>query len=127
MCAVFILDWQGTVHVPRKKGIMLHAYDTCIGEYDRIVFSMLSVSRLNTSNLMKNYLAELLSNVLGDDIELYSECLQCPDSFSADPYETILDLISYSVRSDGTSLFLPKRSRKLFIASGRLKFAQYIR
>ena len=113
VCAVFILDWQGTVHVPRKKGIMLHAYDTCIGEYDRIVFSMLSVSRLNTSNLMKNYLAELLSNVLGDDIELYSECLQCPDSFSADPYETILDLISYSVRSDGTSFIFTKTQQEV--------------
>lgn len=98
--AVFILDWQGKAVTAKKKGVTPFSFESCIGDYDRVVFAMLASSKVQENAFLRNYLAELVSNVVGNDIELYTECIHRYKAFLRDPYETAMDCVSSSLRSD---------------------------
>lgn len=100
--AVFVLDWQGIQLGKRWKGINNCSFDGYIGEYDQIVFSMLASSSVQEEVFLKNYLAELAVNVIGNDVELYAECFKHYKAFMFDPYQVIMECQKQAYRSDGT-------------------------
>ena len=111
--AVFILDWQGKTQTSRKKGVSQFSFDDYIGEYDRVVFAMLASSSVKGDTFLKNYLAELASNVIGNDIELYAECIEHYENFIRDPYGTTMQCAHNSLRSDGSVFQFEKSAEQV--------------
>ena len=99
--AVFILEWQGEKTTISKKGIHAFSFDDYINEYDRIVFSMLASSSVKEGPGIKNYLAELASNIAGNDIELCAACIGRFKEFLKEPYSVIRKIVDNEYRSDG--------------------------
>lgn len=99
--AVFILECRESGQAPLKKGIKIFSFDDYIGEYDRIVFAFLASSSIRESLVIKNYIAELVSNVSGNDIELCCECIREYKLFLGDPFTFIRMTIAKKTRSDG--------------------------
>lgn len=108
--AVFIVEWIGKGHALRKKGIKTYSFDNYISEYDFIVFCTLTSSSVRENAFIKNYLTELVINVVGNDIELCAACLENYKKFLLDPYGVICDIIHSKIRSDGSAFeFLQKQ------------------
>lgn len=108
--AVFILDWTGKTITTKKKGVMQFSFDNYIGDYDRNVFAMLASSEIKENALIKSYLAELVSNVVGNDIELYAECVHRYKEFLCSPYETVMNCADISCKCDGSPFLFQKSS-----------------
>ena len=87
--AVFVLNWQGTDKMSRKKKLGFINYDSFVGEYDHLIFAMMASASIQQDTLPKNYLAEMLVQVLGRNIEMYLECLDRYEDFLNDPYATV--------------------------------------
>jgi hypothetical protein len=73
-------------NVRGKKGITVVSYDDMIGDYDRFVCCMLASSRISESDRMKKYLSELISNVIGNNIEMCERIIKDYKEFLASPY-----------------------------------------
>lgn len=101
--AVFLLEWSEKKPVPLKKGIRVLSFDDYLGEYDRIVFAVLASSDIKENVFIKNYIAELVSNISGNDIELSAECIKGYKDFLEDPSHFIEEVINNKTRSDGTA------------------------
>lgn len=101
--AVFILDWNGTSQVSGKKGLKTFSFDEFIGDYDRVVFAMLASSSVKERPFVQTYTAELVSQVVENDIELCAACLRNSKRFLADPYKEIKRITEFEKRSDGTT------------------------
>lgn len=106
--AVFILDWKGKPITTKRKGIVPFSFDSYIGDYDRNVFAMLVSSEIRETVFIKDYLAELVSNVIGNDIELYAGCFSQYREFLCNPYETAVDCANTSCKCDGSAFLFPK-------------------
>ena len=107
---VFILEWSNNTQPPIKKGIKVFSFDDYIGEYDRIVFAVLASSDIKENLFIKEYIAELVSSVTGNDIELCAECIRGYKTFLENPGEYIKQIIVNKTRSDGTDFFYDKDS-----------------
>lgn len=60
---------------------------------------------------MKNYLTELASVVVSDDIELCAMCIGCYRDFLRDPHAAVTWIVESEVRSDGKNFeFLKSRT-----------------
>lgn len=105
--AVFILEWRGERIKTSRKGVRPVSLDDFINEYDRIVFSMLATSSIKETIIVKNYLAELASNVAGNDIELLAACIDMHVQFLNDPYTVIREIVDTEYRSDGSEYIYP--------------------
>ena len=99
---VFLIEVRGAL--PTTNGrIEILSYDNMIGPYDRIVFNMLAAADVRLPNgLMKQYLAELVSSVVGNDIELSAECVKRGEHFLFDPRGVIQSIVEEQRRSDGS-------------------------
>ena len=106
--AVFILEWVGNGQISVKKGIKVFSFDDYIGEYDRIVFAVLASSGIKEIPFIKTYIAELVANVVGNDIELCAECIQHYKEFLEDPLAFIKKTMREKVKSDGTCYIYDK-------------------
>lgn len=111
--AVFILEWAGNELVPVKKGIRIFSFDDYVGEYDRIVFAVLSSSSIKENSFVKNYIAELVANVSGNDIELCAECIWHYKEFLENSWKLIQTIIAEKVRSDGTVFCYTKTAEEV--------------
>lgn len=111
--AVFILEWAGNELVPVKKGIRIFSFDDYVGEYDRIVFTVLSSSSIKENSFVKNYIAELVANVSGNDIELCAECIWHYKEFLENSWKLIQTIIAEKVRSDGTDFCYTKTAEEV--------------
>ena len=107
--AAFVIEWHGDKNIRAKKGIRLISLDDYIGEYDRIVFATLAASSIKGDTFLKDYLTELTTAVVGNDIELAAECIKNYRSFLKNPAECIAMIIENNLRSDGSE-FLFERS-----------------
>ena len=112
-CAVFILEWAGSGNVPVKKGIKSLSFDEYIGEYDRIVFAVLASSSIKDNAFIKSYLAELVSNVTGNDIELAAYCIQYSKQFMENPSAYIRLTVDERLRSDGSHFLYNKNFEEI--------------
>lgn len=101
--AAFIFDLFSNETVSPKKGIKLFILDDYIGEYDRIVFSVLAASEIKENGFIKSYLAELVSNIAGNDVELCAECINHYSEFLKSPIECIHRICATNVRMDGSA------------------------
>lgn len=99
--AVFILEWQGERVKKSKKGIRIISFEDYINDYDRMVFSMLASSSVREPVEVKDYLAELASNIAGNDIELSAACVKKHKEFLRDPHTVINEIIKNDQRSNG--------------------------
>ncbi len=99
--AVFIFDWQGAEKPSLKKGFTLFSLDDYIGDYDRIVFAVLASSSRRETPFLNSYLAELVSTMIGNDIELAAECINDREAFMSDPLACIRKIVANGLRSDG--------------------------
>ncbi len=121
--AVFILVLEGEEQINNKKGIKSFIYDDYIGEYDRVVFSMLASSRVKKGTMRQYYLAELVSKVVENDIELCASCIKNERRFLADPYSEIQRIITDDRRSNGEEYVFLKNetevSRSIWLAQIR--------
>lgn len=101
--AIFILEVQDGGSLGKsKKGIRKLAFDQNISAYDRFAFCALSASDSNTcKEYLRPYLAELVSAVCKDDIELCAECVRKGTLFLKDPETAINQIISEEHRSNG--------------------------
>ena len=99
--AIFILEVHG-FYGRSPKGIQKLVFDQAITAYDRFAFCALAASDSNTCReYLRPYLAELVSTVCRDDIELCAACIQKGVRFLKDPKNTLKQIISTEYRSDG--------------------------
>ena len=101
--AAFVLEWSEEGSVQHKKGITVFSFDDYIGAYDRIVFAVIASSSLRVDDVLKEYIAELVSNVVGNDIELSAICIKNYKAFLENPNQFLESVSNTQRRSDGTS------------------------
>jgi hypothetical protein len=106
--AVFILELCEGKKLSKIKGINALTFDNYIGEYDRIVFAVLASSGIKEPSFIKNYTAELLANVIGNDIELCAECVQGYRAFLTSPLTFIQGVVAEKYRSDHSEFVYEK-------------------
>lgn len=100
--AVFILETNDETLVRKtKKGITGIVYNKEMNLFDTYTFCTLAVSGMQGKIYLKNYLAELVSNICGNDIELCAQCIKRGRQFLADPLGAISTIKTEESRSDG--------------------------
>jgi hypothetical protein len=111
--AVFIMEYCGSGQPPKKKGIKVISFDRYIGEYDRIVFAVLASSRIKENFFIKKYVAELLANIIDNDIELCAECVQQYEVFLESPLSCINKITTEKRRSDDSEYIYEKNESEV--------------
>ena len=101
--AVFVLE-MNEKDLPNKvgRGIKQVIFSKQISTYDKYTFCTLMASEVNCGEYLQPYLAELVSSVCANDIELCAECIRRSSDFLKDPMSVLMDIIISSVRSDGS-------------------------
>ena len=106
--AVFILETdEDFIRKIAKKGVNNIVYSKEMNDFDTYAFCILAASGLSSRGYLKNYWAELLSNVCGIDIELSGKCLEQEKNFLENPYKVLKDIVEKEIRSDGKPFFFP--------------------
>lgn len=101
--AVFILETQDADFQRKaRKGIKKISFDQTINAYDKFTFCTLSSSETGCREYLRPYLAELVSNVCSDDVELCAACMREWKKFLQNPEQTIRSIEKEDFRSDGT-------------------------
>ncbi len=94
--AVFLLEAaEGAEEAGKDKAFKTFCYEKAINHYDRFVFNLLLAAEVNVgsaSTRIRQYLAELASNVTEGDVELGAECIERGKEFLADPYGALRDI-----------------------------------
>ena len=85
-----------------RRGIRKINYEKEIEHYDNYLFNMLAASSLKESELFKRYLAEAVSIMLPDDVELSSVCIGYGREFLNSPIQVIRNIVESESRSDGS-------------------------
>lgn len=99
---LFLIETHVDINLCEKKGIKRISYRKVIEYYDSYLFNMLVTSRLKEKEIFKQYLAEAVSNILPDDIELSSLCVSYARQFLNDPLEIIRRIVETEYRSEGS-------------------------
>lgn len=89
---VFLLEAENEADIAKKKNMHVFAYEKEIGAYDYFVFNLLLATEYGGSTYGKQYLAELVSYVVGADVELSAKCIRQGENFLANPYEIYKEL-----------------------------------
>lgn len=98
--AVFILETKAE-KIEHRKNISPISLEDFINDYDYVVFAILAASPIKEGLDLKTYLVELISNIVGKDAELSSECIEQYGDFLINPLKTIEKIVQKS-RSNGT-------------------------
>jgi len=103
--AVFIIELPSNTKVLPHKGFDFIKYDDYIHSFDRYVYNTLVASSIDDNNRVKQYLAELISEVSGNDMEIATICgsERGYESFMRDAAAFLKD-IEGTPRSDGSSI-----------------------
>lgn len=99
---LFIIETYEEKNISNKKGIKHISFEKEIEYYDYYLFNMLAASDLKGSQLFKQYLAEAVSTMLPNDVELSSRCILHGKAFLENPLEVIERIVDEEYRSDGT-------------------------
>lgn len=84
-----------------KKGIKNLIFNQSIGEYDKYAFCALAASQTTCKDFLRPYLAEIVSSICSDDIELCAACVSRGKEFLESPVDTINMIVRDYFRSDG--------------------------
>lgn len=96
---VFVLETADEALARRaKKGIAKISFDKEISAYDKYTFCALAAAEAGCKEYLKHYLASLVSNLCGDDIELCGLCVKNAKSFLADPAGTLAGLTARRIK-----------------------------
>ena len=120
---IFLIETRSKNNLQEKKGIRNISYEKEIEYYDNYLFNMLAASSLKESALFKRYLAEVVSTVLFDDVELASKCVGYGRNFLENPIETICQIVENELRSDGTEFTfkMGEKSMQEYIWEAQIK------
>lgn len=88
--ATFLIECITNKSVKGKKGVTVISYDDKIGNYDRFICCMLAASLISETDRMKKYLSELISNVIGNNIEMCERIIKDYKEFLDDPYAFVI-------------------------------------
>ncbi len=112
--AIFILEInEEGMERKAKKGIKTIAFNQNIGDYDKYAFCALAASETNCKEYLRPYLAELVSILCSEDVELCAECVEKGMEFLKNPYQTIKSIIETDVRSNGEEYQFDKTEKEM--------------
>lgn len=89
-------------------------YKKEIEYYDNYLFNMLAAGSLKESVVFKQYLAEAVTLLIPDDVELSAECIRRGRAFLENPIETLTEIMESELRSDQTSFSFVVNEKQLF-------------
>ena len=92
--ARFILETRSDCKYKICKGLRYADIFDNIQGYDVFTFCALASSYVDIKNYIRPYLAELISNICGKDIELCAKCIENSKQFLTNPIETAIYLSS---------------------------------
>ena len=101
-CAVFVLEVRNDSIQQIPGGVESISFDSSISAYDKYTFCALGIASTGYSTSMKAYLAELISNVCTNDVELCAACIRYGIQFAKNPLECLQLIESTENHSDGT-------------------------
>lgn len=112
--AIFILEVHDNISKYKiKKGIKKISFDQNIGAYDKFAFCALVATENNCKDYMRPYLAELVSNICNEDIELCAECVSAGKNFLNHPDTVIHSITSQKTRSNGEHYTFSKKKEQI--------------
>lgn len=114
--AVFILETvEDGTRRRAYKGLQLIGYDDWIDAYDKFAFCTLACTDAEIKPYLKPYIAELVSNICKDDMELCAACIRHVQEFLRSPSDTLQQIGKEETHADGTPFYLRKEREKLEI------------
>lgn len=85
---VFIVETTEKFTEPSRAGVEIFSYAERITEYDCFAFNILTAAEFcRANNLTKQYLAELVTRLVGGNVELGAACMSRSDEFLRAPCE----------------------------------------
>lgn len=99
-----------------KKGIKNLIFNQKIGDYDKYAFCALASSEIRCKEYLRPYLAEVVSSICGDDVELCAACVLRGMDFLSSPVQIINDVLESSHRSDGERYFFNKSKDEITVS-----------
>ena len=91
---VFLLESGANFSKRSVNGVEILSYDRTIGDYDSFAFNILLASEFcNDNDLMKQYLAELVTQLVGNDVELGAACVKRSEDFLRNPREVFKEIL----------------------------------
>ena len=103
---LFIIETHEECKVSKKQGIQVISFEKEIEHYDNYLFNMLAAGSVRGTDLFKQYLAEAVSTMLPNDVELSSQCILHGKKFLENPLKVIQTIIEQEVRSDGSNFHI---------------------
>lgn len=114
---IFIMEvHDDSIARKSKKGIKNLIFNQKIGDYDKYAFCALASSETRCKEYLRPYLAEVVSSVCGDDVELCAACVLRGMEFLSLPDQTINDIIESCHRSDGECYFFNKSKEEITVS-----------
>lgn len=105
--AAFIIEYRGDdLTINNKRKLQTISLKNELSEYDTYVFNMLIVGTVKLSPDMKQYIAEVLSNIVDNDVELSAMCVNRADEFLKNPYKALSEISQNNYRSNGENFVI---------------------
>lgn len=100
--AVFLLEIQEEKYrYGAKKGIVSFSFQKEISAYDKYIFCALAAAGISCADELRHYMAQVVSEICGEDMELCARCIRMGTRFLEDPYGKLTQIGQEEVRSDG--------------------------
>lgn len=100
--AVFLLEIrEENFRYGAKKGIVSLSFEKEISAYDRYTFCALAAAGITCADELRPYMAEVVSKICGEDIELCAKCIRMGTKFLEDPYKQLMQIIKQGRQSSG--------------------------
>lgn len=99
---LFVLEIRSEESVNGGRHIQCISFSTEISAYDKYTFCTLLSTTAIVDNKIRQYLAELVSSVCTDDMELCAECFAGGLAFARDPIAYLQTAVGSKYRSDGS-------------------------
>ena len=112
--AIFILEiHKESFAQSAKKGLKKVIFNQNIGAYDKFAFCALAATENNCKDYLRPYLAELVSTLCREDVELCAECVHMGNQFLEDSIPVIHHIQEEKYRSDGKSYEFSKTDEEI--------------
>lgn len=106
--AVFLLEIrEETFRYGAKKGIVSLSFQKEISAYDRYIFCALAAAGISCADELRHYMAEVVSGICGEDMELCAKCIRMGTRFLEDPFRQLVQIGQDGVRSNGEHFSIP--------------------
>lgn len=100
---IIIVEVRGcNITFTGSKNVRSVSYDDIVTDYDVYSFATLLAAEAKCRTSLRQYLADLATQVCEKDVELVAECIVKWEAFFKNPQETIDKICRKSCRSDGT-------------------------